>query len=81
MALVSEIKPMRNERQSVHRATRCEVSHFTGPQGTSYLQLDTFGTSDRDFPDKVSQSIQFDENSARQLMEFISETFPNLRSG
>ena len=52
---------------------------FVGPGGKKILQLDTFGTSERDFPDKVSQSIQFDEASAAMLRQLIEQTFPNIQ--
>jgi hypothetical protein len=65
--------------KSVHKATRCLVSDFVHSDGKRYLQLDTFGSEDRSFPGKVSQSIQFDEDGARALKGLIDKTFPHLR--
>jgi hypothetical protein len=53
------------------------VSIIEGGEGTR-LQLDTLGSRDREIPGKVSQSIQLDEEGARQLLEFIVRAFPTL---
>jgi hypothetical protein len=79
MALISVLEEISKERQSVHKPTRCLVSDFMGRDGKRYLQLDTFGSEDRSFPGKVSQSIQFDEDGARALKAVINKTFPDLR--
>jgi hypothetical protein len=42
------------------------------------LQLDIYGSSDRQIPGKVSQSIQIDEQGARQLMALLQRAFPSL---
>lgn len=78
MALIQTFDRVTKERQAVHKPTRCTYCEFIGPGDKRYLQLDTFGSEDRDFPDKVSQSIQFGEDAARELMEIIKRTFPGL---
>jgi hypothetical protein len=79
MALITVLEQVSKDRQDVHKPTRCLVSDFIGSDGKRYLQLDTFGTDERAFPGKVSQSIQLDENVARLLKELIEITFPALR--
>jgi len=78
MALVRDLQRVVRERQRVHEATRAEMSTFIGSDGRKYFQLDTFGRVDREFPDKVSQSVQLDENGARQVMEALLAAFPAL---
>ncbi|WP_439622240.1 hypothetical protein [Gemmata sp.] len=78
MALIAQIEQTTKERQRVHAPTRCHVSSFTADGGKTILQLDTFGTEDRTFTEKISQSIQLDEAAARQLLDLIRQTFPNL---
>lgn len=78
MALISLIEPSLKERQTVHRPTRCLYSTLDGPDGQRYIQLDTYGTEEREHPEKISQSIQFDKQSAAQLLKLIHETFPDL---
>ena len=47
-------------------------------EGRRYLQLDTFGSSDRVFRGKLSQSIQLDRKGARFLKALIERTFPGI---
>jgi len=37
--------------------------------------LDTHGSNDREIPGKVSQTLQFDETSARALWEILGREF------
>lgn len=46
--------------------------------GTRLLHLSTFGSDDRRSGPKSSQSLQLDENSARELLAIIKTTFPGL---
>ena len=78
MALITEIQGTTKDRQTVHGTTRCLASSFQAEDGKTYLQLDTYGSDDRAHPEKVSQSIQFDEAVAAQLLQLIRTTFPNL---
>ena len=57
MALVTNLEESTKDRQSVHRPTRCLYAIVEGTSGERYLQLDTFGSEDREIPEKVSQSI------------------------
>ncbi|TYR31145.1 methionyl-tRNA formyltransferase [Mesorhizobium microcysteis] len=43
--------------------------------GRRLIQIDTMGSRDRKIPGKVSQSIQLDEHSARQLFEIMKDHF------
>jgi hypothetical protein len=78
MALVTMIEASPKDRTQVHRPTRCLYCIVDGSGGQRYLQLDTVGTDERQFPDKVSQSIQFDRQSAGQLLGLIRQAFPDL---
>ncbi len=72
MALVSKIARVRKEHPKVHKATTCELSTFI-VDGGAYLQLDTFGSKDRQEKGEVSQSIQFDRSAMIALRSFIDE--------
>jgi hypothetical protein len=78
MALVTSLEPSNKERQTVHRPTRCLYSIVEAESGARYVQLDTFGSDERQFTDKVSQSIQFDRQAASQLLALFRQTFPDL---
>lgn len=43
--------------------------------GERYLQIDTYGKSDRENPDKISQSIQIDKEMAQGLIEMMKKEF------
>jgi hypothetical protein len=58
----------------VHDEVECELSVFSGSEG-KYIQLDTFGRSTREFPRKVSQTIQFDRGASDHLLRIIESTF------
>lgn len=43
--------------------------------GQKVLQIDTYGRPDREFTDKISQSIQIDESNIYSLVELLKEHF------
>ncbi|QIE57838.1 methionyl-tRNA formyltransferase [Pikeienuella piscinae] len=43
--------------------------------GRKVLQLNTYGSANRQIPNKLSQTIQFDEESARSLWRILSTEF------
>ena len=47
-------------------------------EAESILQLDTRGSLDREIPEKLSQTLQFDRKGARELLQVILGAFPGL---
>lgn len=47
--------------------------------GAVLLQLDTYGSNERQIPGKTSQSLQLDVDAARELVRILFRTFPELR--
>jgi hypothetical protein len=43
------------------------------------LQLDTYGSPERQIPGKTSQSIQLNAESAAELKRLIEKVFPETR--
>jgi hypothetical protein len=39
------------------------------------VQVDTFGSTDRDLPGKLSQTIQFDRTSGLRLLEILEKAY------
>ncbi len=78
MALVTSFELREKERQMVHQPTRCYFSSFQADDGRRFIQLDTVGSDQRQITDKVSQSLQFDEDSARRFIELARQSFPNI---
>jgi hypothetical protein len=78
VALVRTFGPAgAGNRGRVHGDVECGYTVFESG-GRSYLQLDTYGSSDRAIPGKVSQSIQVDEEGARELKRLLQRTFPGI---
>lgn len=79
MALITEFFERRSDRnRRSPSVTACGWRSFTS-QGDTFLQLDTYGSADREIPGKTSQSIQVDHAGAEQLMRIILRAFPDLR--
>jgi len=49
-------------------------------EGKKVLQIDTYGSRDRKDVGTVSQSLQIDEERARELLQIILNTFPGIQS-
>lgn len=43
--------------------------------GKKYVQIDTYGRSERVIPEKISQSIQIDRESAKFLVKLLVNEF------
>jgi hypothetical protein len=73
MALVKKLeKATINAR--VHDEVRADYIVLT-KNGEKYVQINTYGSDNRVIRQKVSQAIQFNEDSARQLMEILKKEF------
>lgn len=77
MALVkkNDFVRINKERNTVHGVVNCTYTVFQDNEGNKYFQLDTYGLPGRKCPEKISQSIQFDRESARFLIELFAEYF------
>jgi hypothetical protein len=78
MALVTQIRRIEKTGQP-HGPCECGCFVVETKDGKRLLTLETYGSETRKIPGKVSQSIQFDEEGARQLKELIEQVFPNLK--
>ena len=68
------IKKIEKERISVHTKVAATYSVFE-EDGKKYVQIDTYGKSDRVIPEKISQSIQLDRESAKFLVKLLVNEF------
>ncbi len=80
MAFVTSIEPGEpKKRPGIHPTqTHCLYCIFDGPSNERYLQLDTAGSKNREFPGKISQSMQFDRQMAGRLLQILHRAFPDL---
>ena len=53
----------------------CHYAVFELDAGKRILQLDTSGSSSREIPGKVSQTLQLDEARARALWKLLASEF------
>ena len=74
MALIKAFEEKRRDRQSIHDAIDATYSVFER-DGVRFVQIDTYGRAEREVPGKVSQSLQFDEQSARALFDILRDAF------
>ena len=74
MALVKKITEIYKERPQIHTPVHATCSVFN-EGGHTIFQIDTYGTTEREFVGKVSQSIQFDKESAKELVEKLRKIF------
>ncbi|OBG64738.1 hypothetical protein [Mycobacterium sp. E3339] len=77
MALISEFQHVGSDRNAVHKPVLCGWRSFT-VDGQTFLQLDTYGSDERQIPNKVSQSIQLGRDGAATLLKLIQDTFGGL---
>ena len=77
MALIEGFDPSRKTTSNEHKPIRCAYRSFA-VSGRTLLQLDTGGSEDRENPGKQSQTLQLDVEVARQLVEILRATFPEL---
>ena len=74
MAKIAKFPP---DGGQVHGPVLCGWKIFKAA-GKRHVQLDTYGSDARKLTGKVSQSIQFDQASAAELLEILRHAFPNL---
>ena len=69
------IKKFNKDRNTVHTPVAATYTVFDTVDGKHYVQIDTYGKNDREIPGKASQSIQFDKESAKFLVELLKKEF------
>ena len=79
MAQISleSIERIEKIRNVLHEKVHATYTVFE-KDGQKYVQLDTYGKDDRDNPEKISQSIQLDEETARFLVKLLIKEFDLL---
>lgn len=68
---MEKVEKLRNQ---LHEKVRTTYTAFEY-DGKKYVQFDTYGREDRNNPEKISQSIQFDEESARTVVKILISEF------
>ena len=68
MAIVREFHPKDLERNSKHSEVTATISLVEDDAGERFVQIDTYGSKDREIPGKVSQSLRLSKSAFDQLM-------------
>ncbi len=71
---VEKIVKLSKERNTIHEKVYTTYSSFD-KFGERYLQIDMYGRSNREQPGKISQSIQFDKETASYLIDLLKKEF------
>jgi hypothetical protein len=79
MAIVRHLEIAKLEIKTKHTETECTYSVVQGDDGHAYLQIDTYGSSDRKIAGKKSQSIRFAPEAIRELKEILARHFAPLK--
>jgi hypothetical protein len=75
MALVKKLEKKTLERESKHTEAECTYSVFADDFGEKYLQIDTYGSKDRQEQGKQSQTIRFSPDAIKQLKIILQGEF------
>lgn len=78
MARIREIFPSSKQSGRPHTLVDCGWSLHT-VDGEVVVQLDTFGADGRQKAGGTSQTLQIDEERARQIVKIFGDAFPALR--
>ena len=71
---IAKIKRLDKDRNTIHEKVYTTYSMFDA-DGKHYVQIDTYGRSDREQPGKISQSIQIDRETASYLIDLLKKEF------
>ena len=75
MALILSNKITKISKNSrVQKETECTYNVFHVNE-TKYIQFDTYGTSERKSESRSSQTIQFDKETAKYIIEILQNEF------
>ena len=76
MAQISmqDIERVDKTRNTVHEVVHAAYTVFE-VDGEKYVQLDTYGRTSRENPEKISQSIQFNYETAKFLADILKKEF------
>lgn len=74
MALIRSFERKQMDRNSVHKEIGATYTVFKTDDRV-FLQIDTYGSSNRQIPGKKSQSLQLDQTGACILYQIIKREF------
>ncbi|MBI3789603.1 MAG: methionyl-tRNA formyltransferase [Gemmatimonadetes bacterium] len=71
MATIRELKESPLERYAPHDEVKATYTVLDDGQGTTFLQIDTYGSASRKMKGKKSQTIRLHPDALRQLLPLV----------
>ncbi len=71
---LNNIKRIEKYRNTIHEKVYTTYTSFEH-DGNKYVQFDTYGRVGREMPEKISQSIQLERETAAYLVELLKKEF------
>ena len=71
---LQDIERVDKTRNTVHEKVHASYTVFE-VDGEKYVQLDTYGRAGRENPEKISQSIQFNLETAKYIADSLKKEF------
>ncbi len=76
MAFVKSLEKDLERRVNSAHPTQLVCRYFAGEDTSNpIIQINSYGSQDRQNPDKLSQTLQFDNQSAHELFNALHEIF------
>ena len=79
MAIVRQLEFHSLQFDSKHTETHGTFSIVKDKEGHKYLQIDTYGSTERKIEGKKSQTIRFSVEAVQQLREILAKHFAELQ--
>ena len=73
MAIVRKLEEIQLERDAPHKEVNATFTIVSGNDGNKYLQIDTYGSKERQYEGKKSQSVRFAPEAINQLKKILSQ--------
>ena len=74
MVLVRKFSKLELERSQLHGEVEAKYAVFER-DGKGFVQINTYGSVDRQIPGQMSQTIQLDKEGAEALVGILKRTF------
>jgi len=71
---LNKINKIEKNRNVIHEKVYCTYTIFE-QANDKYIQIDTYGRIDREMPEKISQSIQFDKKTAEFFVNLLIKEY------
>jgi hypothetical protein len=79
MAIVTNFTHVTKDRVGRPKTTECGYCSVE-IDGTRYVLLETYGSTDRAVPGKISQSLHLDRDRAAELVALLDRAFPSTKN-